>query len=106
MHCEVWTRGGERHWRDDNRIRTWKDAAEPRYPMEFCVGGYSAQKTGQKKGAFTLSLLHCDITKIIDPWKGNTVIENIDVVFRRKIPPQNVPHWVWSMCRAGKDDHE
>jgi hypothetical protein len=62
--------------------------------MERCVGGFSAQKTGQKKGSFTLNLLHCDTTKIIEAFKGNTIIESFDIVFRRKVPPQNVPHWL------------
>lgn len=96
---EAWTRDGARHWRHDNRVRTWKESAEPRHPMEFCVGGYSNTKTGQKKGSFTLNLLHCDITKFIEAWKGNTVLESIDVVFRRKIPPQNIPHWIAGTVR-------
>jgi len=91
---EAWTRDGARHWRHDNRVRTWKESAEARHPMDFSVGGYSAEKTGQKKGSFTLSLLHCDITKFVEPFKGNTVIESLDIVFRRKVPPQNVPHWI------------
>ena len=45
---EAWTRDGARHWRHDNRIRTWKEAAEARHPVEFAVGSYSARKTGQK----------------------------------------------------------
>jgi hypothetical protein len=97
---EVWTRDGARHWRHDNRIRTWKEAAQPLHPMEFSVGGYSAEKTGQKKGSFTLHLCHCDITKFIESWKGNTVIESLDIVFRRRIPLQNVPHWLKEACNA------
>jgi hypothetical protein len=91
---EAWTRDGARHWRDDNRIKTWKQSAIPMHPMDFAVGGYSAEQTGQKKGSFTLNLLHCDVTKFVEPFRGNTIIESLDVVFRRKIPAQNIPHWL------------
>lgn len=91
---EAWTRDGARHWRHDNRIRTWKEAAEARHPVEFAVAGYSNTKTGQKRDSFTLHLVHCDITKFVEPYKGNTVIESLDIVFRRRVPPQNVPHWI------------
>ena len=90
---EAWTVDGSIHWRNDNRIQTWKDAAKPSHPMERCVGGYSAATTGQKKGSFTLNLLRCDTTKIIEPFKGNTIIESLDIVFLRKVPSQNVPQW-------------
>lgn len=93
---EAWTIDGSRHWRHDNRIRTWKDSEQPRHPMDFAVGGYSATMDGQKKGSFTLKLLHCDVTKIIEAGSGNTIIEALDVVFRRKVPPQNIPHWIRS----------
>lgn len=93
---EAWTRDGARHWRNDNRVRTWKESRQPRHPMDFSVAGYSAEKTGQKKNSFTLNLVNCDITQFIEPFKGNTIIESIDVVFRRKLPPQNVPHWATS----------
>ncbi len=91
---EAWTVDGCIHWRDDNRLRTCKDSYLYRFPMAYAVGGYSATTTGQKPGSFTLSLLHCDHTKVIEPFKGNTVIESLDVVFRRKIPIQNVPRWL------------
>jgi hypothetical protein len=93
---EAWTVDGARHWGNDCRIRTWADAERPCHPMDFSVGGYSATKTGQKKGSFTLYLLHCDITKFVEAYRGNTIIENLSIVFRRKIPPQNVPHWIRS----------
>lgn len=93
---EAWTKDGCIHWRKDNRINTRADAAKYRYPMVYAVGGYSCEKLGQKKGSFTLTLLHCDTTKVIEPFKGNTVIESIAVVFRRRLPPQNVPRWLRS----------
>jgi hypothetical protein len=93
-HFEAWTVDGSIHWRDDNRIQTWKDAAIIRHPMERCVGAYSAETAGQKKGSFTLSLLRCDTTKIVESFQGNTVIEDLDIVFRRKIPKQNWPKWL------------
>lgn len=91
---EAWTIDGSIHWRNDNRIRTSGDAERYRHPMAYCVGGYSCQQTGQKKGSFTLDLLHCDTTKIIEPGKGNTVLETLEVVFRRKVPLQHVPKWL------------
>ena len=91
---EAWTADGSIHWRNDNRARTWADAAKPCHPLERCTGGYSAETIGQKKGSFTLQLLHCDTSKIIEAYKGNTIIEQVSVIFRRKIPPQNVPHWL------------
>jgi hypothetical protein len=91
---EAWTKDGSRHWRNDRRIRTWKESAEPRHPMDFAVGGFSAAMNGQKKGSFTLNLLHCDITKIVIPLQGNTIIESLNIVFRRRVPAQNVPHWI------------
>lgn len=90
---EAWTRDGSIHWRDDNRYRTFKDSVRI-HPMAYAVGGFSAEKTGQKKNSFTLTLLHCDVKQIIEPFTGNTIIESIDVVFRRKIPAQNVPFWL------------
>jgi hypothetical protein len=90
---EAWTIDGCIHWRDDNRIRTWADEKRM-YPMVYSVGGYSATLTGQKPGSFTLNLLHCDVSKVVIPGLGNTIIESLDIVFRRKVPPQNVPHWL------------
>lgn len=91
---EAWTLDGSVHWRNDNRLRTSKDAAKYRHPMIYAVGGYSAEKTGQKHGSFTLNLLHCDTTKEIVPFMGNTVIESMEIVFRRKVPAQHVPRWL------------
>ena len=91
---EAWSIDGCIHWRHDNRIRTWADEKKFNRPMAYCVGGYSCEKTGQKKGSFTLSLLHCDTTKVLKPFSGNTIIESIEVVFRRKVPVQNVPKWL------------
>lgn len=91
---EAWTADGSLHWRNDNRINTWADQKRFRHPMAYCVGGYSAEKTGQKTGSFTLNLLHCDVTKLVEPFRGNTIIDSMDVVFRRKIPPQNLPKWI------------
>jgi len=91
---EAWTIDGCIHWEDDRRIRTWADQAKFRRPMVYAVGGYSAEMTGQKRGSFTLNLLHCDVTKEIIAGTGNTIIESLDVVFRRKIPPQNTPRWL------------
>lgn len=91
---EAWTRDGSIHWRDDSRIRTWADQRRFRHPMVYAVGGYSAEKTGQKKDSFTLNLLHCDTAKIVEPFTGNTIIDARDIVFRRKLPPQNVPRWI------------
>jgi len=90
---EVWTADGAIHWRHDNRIKTWADAKEDRRPMVYATGGFSAHKTGQKKGSFTVYLLHCDPTKIVVPWTGNTVIERLNVVFRRKIPSGHSAKW-------------
>lgn len=87
---EAWTVDGLVHWQDDDRVRTWEDARKPMHPLPYGVGGYSATITGQKKGSFTLTLLRCDVNKIIEPFKGNTIIESLDVVFRRKLrwPPK------------------
>jgi len=91
---EVWTVDGATHWRDDNRIKSWSDHELEWHPFEYCTGGYSARTTGQKKGSFTVTLLHCDPTKVLQPWTGNTVIEKSDVVFRRKVPHQNWPKFL------------
>jgi hypothetical protein len=91
---EAWTLDGSLHWRDDNRYFTWADQGKYRHPMAYAVGGYSAEMTGQKRGSFTLNLLHCDVTKEIEPFKGNTIIGSLDIVFRRKVPLQNVPKWL------------
>lgn len=82
---EAWTADGKIHWLKDDRIKTWDDAKAKRHPLEYCVGGYSAEKTGEKKGSFTLYLLHCNTRKVIVPFTGNTVIESLDVVFRRRL---------------------
>jgi hypothetical protein len=99
---EVWTTDGSIHWRDDDRIKTWADQALDWHPFEYCTGGFSARMTGQKKGSFTVTLLHCDTRKVIIPWTGNTVIEKEDVVFRRQVPRQNRPKFLRSPLR--KDD--
>jgi hypothetical protein len=91
---EAWLSDGSIHWQDDDRIEAWVDEKKFRHPLEYNVGGYSAEKTGQKKGSFTLTLLHCDTTMEIVPFKGNTIIESVDVVFLRKVPPQNTPGWM------------
>lgn len=91
---EVWTTDGCLHWRNDNRMKTWADEQKFNHPMAYCVGGFSAELTGQKPGSFTLDLLHCDTTKVVQPLKGNTVIESLAIVFRRKVPLQNVPVWL------------
>jgi hypothetical protein len=91
---EAWTRDGAIHWKDDDRIKTWEDEKKASHPLEYCVVGFSAQMTGQKKGSFTLSLAHCDITAIIKPWTGNTIIESRKIVFRRRVPAQCIPHFI------------
>lgn len=93
-HFEVWSVDGCIHWRHDNRYQRWADEKKYNRPMVYAVGGFNAEKNGQKKGSFTLTLLHCDTTKVIEPFKGNTILESLDVVFRRKIPIQNVPKWI------------
>lgn len=89
---EAWDIDGLTHWRDDDRVKSWDDP--PLHPFEYCSGGFQAEMTGQKKGSFTVTLLHCDTHKLIEPWTGNTVIEQQDVVFRRKIPRQNWPKFL------------
>lgn len=86
---DAWTFDGHIHWLDDDRIKTFADEKLDWPALKYAIGGYSAQMTGQKKGSFTLDLLICDPNKIIIPWKGNTVIETRNIVFRRKIPPQH-----------------
>lgn len=98
-HYEVWSIDGCIHWRHENRIRTYADAEKYNHPMVYAVGGYSCEKLGQKKGSFTLNLLHCDTAKVVEPFKGNTVIESLHVVFRRKVPMQHVPHWLKDRAR-------
>ncbi|MFL6314770.1 MAG: hypothetical protein ACJ71W_21910 [Terriglobales bacterium] len=70
---EAWTIDGKTHWHHDDRIKTWEDAAKPHRPLEYCVGGFSAEMGGQKKHSFTLTLLRCDTNKIIEPYQGNTI---------------------------------
>lgn len=91
---EAWTIDGSIHWRDDDRIKCFADEKTAPHPLEYCTGGFSARTTGQKKGSFTVTLLHCDTSKIIVPWTGNTVIESRDVVFRRRVPHQNWPRFL------------
>lgn len=91
---EAWTIDGSTHWRDDDRFKTWDDQKLDWHPFEYCSGGLSAQITGQKKGSFTVTLLHCDISKVIVPWTGNTVVDKQDIVFRRKVPRQNYPKFL------------
>lgn len=95
---EVWTIDGSLHWRKDNRIRTWADQDKFNHPMAYSVGGFSAEEIDQKKGSFTLTLLHCDTTKTVEPFKGNTIIDAVKIIFRRKVPIQNVPKWI-HQCR-------
>jgi hypothetical protein len=83
-HFEVWTSNGTIHWREDSR----RPLCE--YPIVYCVGGYSCQKKGQKEGSFTLNLLHCDTQIKILVFKGNTIIDQKDVVFRRRIQSNHV----------------
>jgi hypothetical protein len=80
----VWTSNGCIHWREDSR----RPLCE--YPIVYCVGGYSCQKNGQKKGSFTINLLHCDTSIKILTLKGNTIIDQKDVVFRRKVQSNHV----------------
>jgi hypothetical protein len=82
------------HWVYDDRIKTWADEAKRRHPLRYIVGGYSAEKMGQKKGSFTLTLLHCNVKKYVKRWTGNTVIESRDIVFRRKIQATHIPRWL------------
>jgi hypothetical protein len=91
---EAWTVDGRIHWRHDNRIQTWVDQEKYNHPMAYSVGGYSAEKLGQKRGSFTLTLLHCDTEKVVIPYRGNTVIKSLRIVFRRKIPAQHIPKWL------------
>ena len=91
---EAWLTDGSLHWVDDDRVKTWEDAKRPMHPLPYGVGGYSARLTGQKPGSFTLNLLHCDVTKFIEPYKGNTIIEARDIVFRRKVRVIHLPKWL------------
>ena len=94
---EAWKMDGSIHWVHDDRIKTWKDAEKRRHPLPFSVGGYSAEKTGQKKGSFTVTLLRCDTKKYIKPWTGNTVLESLHIVFRRKVQAAHIPRWLKEM---------
>lgn len=100
---EAWTIDGSIHWSQDDRIKTWDDNKLDWHPLEYCSGGFSAQMTGQKKGSFTVTLLRCDTSKVIKPWTGNTVIEKMDVVFRRRVPRQN---WPWFLRPAKRSDDQ
>ncbi len=99
---EAWTIDGLIHWRQDDRIKTWDDNNLDWHPFEYCTGGFSAQMTGQKKGSFTVTLLHCDTSIVIVPWTGNTVVEKQDIVFRRRVPHQNWPKFL--RAPAATDD--
>ena len=81
---EVWTSNGCIHYRDENR----RPMCE--YPMVYQLGGYSCTKLGQKKGSFTLNLLHCNTSIKIITFSGNTIIDKKDVVFRRKVQSNHV----------------
>ena len=91
---EAWTIDGSLHWRDDDRIKTWADAKRRRHPLPYGVGGFSCELPGQKHGSFTLKLLHCDTRKYIKPYAGNTIIEALDVVFRRQIQSNHTTSWL------------
>ena len=84
---EAWTADGETHWANDDR-------PEREYTLPLVVGGYSAEMIGQKKNSFTLYLLRCDPTIKIIPFRGNTVIESLHIVFRRRVPWMHVPRWM------------
>jgi hypothetical protein len=92
-YSDVYLRDGSRHWVHDERVKTWKDAKVPRKALPFCIGGYSCTKNGEKKGTFTVTLLDCNTEKEIVPWTGNTVIQSLDVKFRRKIPSNHYAAW-------------
>lgn len=89
----VYLKDGSRMWIHDRRVKTWDDAKIPRKALPFCIGGYSCQKTGEKKGTFTINLLECDTEKFIEAWTGNTVIRSLNVKFRRKIPSNHHSAW-------------
>ena len=91
---EAWTVDGSTYWRHDDRVKTWEDARKRRHPYEYSVGGWSCRKPKQKPGSFTLNLLHYDRRKYIKPLTGNTIIESIYVVFRRKVPSGHTRAWV------------
>lgn len=93
---EVFTADGSTHWRDDDRFKTFADERAALKALPYCTGGFSAQKTGQKKGSFTITILNCDAAKAIIPWTGNTVTEQRDVIFRRRVPKQNWPKFLRS----------
>lgn len=101
---EAWTIDGSVHWRDDDRFKSWEDHELEWHMFEYCTGNFSAQKTGQKNGSFTVDLLRCDTGKILIPWTGNTVIERQEIVFRRKVAPQNYPKFL--RPQPLKDDPE
>ena len=100
---EAWTVDGSIHWHNDDRIKTWDDAKRRHHPLPYAVGGYSATTIGQKPGSFTLTLLHCDSRKYIKAYAGNTIINSLDVVFRRKIPSNHVAKW---MGKIGADSRD
>ena len=88
---EAWSRDGKIHWVDGPRSTSWTDR---HFAVPYMVGGWSSEMPGQKAGSFTLRLLCCDARKIIEPFTGNTIIDQFDCVFRRKVPAQNVPKFL------------
>lgn len=91
---EAWTIDGGMHWHNDDRLQKQGDRERYPCPLEYMVIGYSAAKYDQKKGSFTLRLAHCDPTQPIVPWTGNTILEQREVVFRRRVPWQQTPRWL------------
>lgn len=91
---EAFAADGSIHWRHDNRIMRLVDRTRFTRPMVYTVSGYTGEQTGQKSGSFTLTLAHCDPSKDVIPWTGNTIIESMKVIFRRRIPRQNIPRWL------------
>lgn len=96
---EAWSKDGKIHWTDGPKVHEWGARL---FAHPFQVGGYSAEKAGQKKGSFTLTLLCCDARKIVEPWTGNTIVDGFDCVFRRKIPLQNYPAFIRSELAGGE----
>jgi hypothetical protein len=91
---EAWTIDGDIHWHHDDRIQKRGDCERYPYPLDSMVVAYSAERYDQKQGSFTLRLAHCDPSKVIVPWTGNTILEQREVVFRRRVPWQQTPRWL------------
>jgi hypothetical protein len=100
---EAWTADGATHWKNDNRVQTREDAEKFNRPLKYSVGSYSCERAGQKKGSFTLGLLHCNTRKKIKPFTGNTIIEQREVVFRRRLPFRQTPHWFKSALTKAQE---